>query len=99
MNAAHVASRGVPLCVTDSYRSYPEQVDVFKRKPTLAATPGRSQHGWGLALDLCGGIQTFGSDEHEWMRLNAAQFGWVHPSWARQGGSKPEAWHWEFGLR
>ena len=96
LNAAHLASVGRPLCVTDSYRSYAAQVDVFKRKPTLAATPGRSQHGWGLALDLCGGVQTFGTPAHEWMRANAGQFGWVHPPWAQPGGSRPEAWHWEY---
>jgi LAS superfamily LD-carboxypeptidase LdcB len=30
------------------------------------------------------------------MKENAGQFGWVHPAWAQQGGSKPEPWHWEF---
>ena len=96
MSQARQASTGAPLCVTDSYRSYPEQVDVFRRKPELAATPGRSQHGWGLAVDLCGGVQTFGTEAHRWMQLNAAQFGWIHPRWAQQGGSRPEAWHWEY---
>jgi LAS superfamily LD-carboxypeptidase LdcB len=74
----------------------PSQVDVFRRKPGLAATPGRSQHGWGLAVDLCGGVQTFGSEPHLWMQLNAPAFGWHHPAWAGQRGSRPEAWHWEF---
>jgi hypothetical protein len=23
-------------------------------------------------------------------------YGFFHPSWAQQGGSKPEPWHWEF---
>ncbi len=96
MNAAYVASTGGNLCVTDSYRSYAAQVDVFARKPSLAATPGRSQHGWGLAIDFCGGVQLFDAPAHAWMQANAGQFGWVHPGWARQGGSRPEAWHWEF---
>ena len=96
LSAAYAASTGGPLCVTDSYRSYAAQVDVFKRKPTLAATPGRSQHGWGLAVDLCGGVQVFGSPAHEWLRAHAGQFGWVHPRWAQRGGSKPEPWHWEY---
>jgi LAS superfamily LD-carboxypeptidase LdcB len=96
MNRARIASTGKALCVTDSYRSYPEQVDVFRRKPNLAATPGRSQHGWGLALDLGCGVQGFGSEPHRWLQLNAAQFGWIHPAWAQQGGSKPEPWHWEY---
>ncbi|MCW2678693.1 MAG: peptidase and DD-carboxypeptidase VanY/endolysin [Frankiales bacterium] len=96
LNRARIASTGQALCITDSYRSYPEQVDVFRRKPTLAATPGRSQHGWGLALDLGCGVQGFGSEPHRWMQLNAWKFGWIHPAWAQQSGSKPEAWHWEY---
>lgn len=85
-----------PLCVTDSYRDYASQIDVFRRKPTLAATPGRSQHGLGRALDLCGGIESFGTPEHRWMQANAERLGFTHPAWARAGGSRPEAWHWEW---
>ncbi len=96
MSAYHAKTRGKPLCVTDSYRSYGAQVDVYRRKPGLAAVPGTSNHGWGLAVDFCGGIQTFGSAEHMWMKANAGRFGWFHPSWAEPSGSKPEAWHWEF---
>jgi hypothetical protein len=96
MSRARQASMGVPLCVTDSYRDYSGQVDVFRRKPALAATPGRSQHGWGVAVDLGCGVQAFGSEAHRWMQLNAATFGWIHPGWAQQGGSRPEAWHWEY---
>ena len=96
LQAAYASALGTPLCVTDSYRSYSAQVDVFARKPSLAAVPGTSQHGWGLALDLCGGVQTFGSEAHEWMRANAPTYGWHHPAWAQSGGSKPEPWHWEF---
>ncbi len=66
-------------------------------KPTLAAVPGTSNHGWGTAVDLCGGIQTFGSAQHVWMRQNAPLYGWYLPSWAQQTGSKPEPWHWEYG--
>ncbi|HWH28517.1 MAG TPA: D-alanyl-D-alanine carboxypeptidase family protein [Mycobacteriales bacterium] len=96
MNAAHKAERGGPLCVTDSYRSYAAQVDVYARKPDLAAVPGSSNHGLGMALDLCGGVERFGSEAHLWMKVNAVRFGWFHPAWAQQTGSKPEAWHWEF---
>jgi len=96
LNRAKVAETGTPLCITDSYRSYLEQVDVFRRKPGLAATPGRSQHGWGMAVDLCGGVEDFSSEAHRWMQINAPQFGWNHPAWAQAGGSRPEAWHWEY---
>ncbi len=94
---AYAEEFGRPLCVTDSYRSYAEQVAVKAAKPDLAAAPGTSNHGWGTAVDLCGGIQSFGTAEHRWMQLQAPGFGWFHPSWAEPTGSKPEAWHWEFG--
>ena len=96
LSAARRAATGQPLCVTDSYRSYGAQVDVFRRKPSLAATPGRSQHGWGLAVDLCGGAERFGSEAHSWLKANAPSYGWIHPAWAGLGGSRPEAWHWEY---
>jgi LAS superfamily LD-carboxypeptidase LdcB len=97
MSAAFAQAFGHPICVTDSYRSYAEQVDVYRRKPNLAAIPGRSNHGWGLAADLGCGIQNFGSPQYRWMKANAAKFGWFHPGWAEPNGSKPEPWHWEFG--
>jgi hypothetical protein len=85
-----------PICVTDSYRDYPSQVAVRAAKPTLAAVPGTSNHGWGVALDLCDGVQVFGSPQHEWLKQHAMAYGWFHPSWAQAGGSKPEPWHWEY---
>jgi LAS superfamily LD-carboxypeptidase LdcB len=87
---------GKTLCITDSYRSYSSQVDLYGRKPSLAALPGTSNHGWGLAVDLCGGIDRFGTTQHQWMVQNAPNFGWVHPNWARQGGNREEPWHWEY---
>jgi LAS superfamily LD-carboxypeptidase LdcB len=47
-------------------------------------------------VDLCGGIDNFGSPQYTWMAENAGDFGFENPSWARQGGSKPEPWHWEY---
>ena len=96
MSKAYAETFEAPICVTDSYRSLPEQIAVKAAKPTLAATPGTSNHGWGVATDLCDGVQAFGSPQHEWLVQHAMAFGWFHPAWAQQGGSKPEAWHWEF---
>ncbi len=84
------------LCITDSYRDYGAQVSVYRRKPGLAAVPGTSNHGLGIALDLGCGAERFGSDTYLWLKANAPRFGWVHPSWAEPGGGKPEPWHWEF---
>lgn len=87
---------GRPISVTDSYRDYETQVRLKREKGRMAAAPGTSNHGWGLAVDLGGGINRFGTAEHEWMRAHAGRRGWVHPPWARASGSLPEAWHWEF---
>ncbi|MGY1813849.1 NlpC/P60 family protein [Blastococcus sp. SYSU D00820] len=97
MAAAFAATFGTPLCITDSYRSMAAQVTAFRKKPALAAVPGTSNHGWALAVDLCGGINRAGSVEWQWMAQNAWRFGFVQPDWAGPGGEKPEPWHWEFG--
>lgn len=97
LSQAYAHAFGGPICVTDSYRTYDEQVDLYRRKPNLAAHPGTSNHGWGTAADLCGGIQSFDTAQHQWMVVNAPAFGWFHPSWARQTGSRPEPWHFEYG--
>jgi D-alanyl-D-alanine carboxypeptidase len=79
----------VTIGVTDSYRSYDAQADVTQRKGLysqggLAAQPGTSQHGWGLALDL-----DLDSRAQAWMRANAARFGFVEDT-------PREPWHWAF---
>jgi hypothetical protein len=94
---AYAERWGSSLCLTDSYRTFDSQISLFGTKPGLAAVPGTSNHGWGTAVDLCGGIESFGSAPHQWMRDNAPLYGWFHPSWAQAGGSRPEPWHWEFG--
>lgn len=96
MSKAYQEASGSALCVTDSYRSYAEQVAVKLARPGLAAAPGRSQHGFGLALDLCGGVQSFADPAHLWMQRNAPLYGWFHPAWAGPSGVLPEPWHWEF---
>ena len=97
MSAAYAAAFGSPLCITDSYRSLDAQVDAHHRKPRITAVPGTSNHGWGLAVDLCGGINVFGTAQTAWMQLNAGRFGWQHPDWAQSDGQNPEPWHWEYG--
>lgn len=96
LNAAFRQRFGHAISVTDAYRDYETQVILKRRKGRMAATPGTSTHGWGLAVDLGSGINRFGTPAHTWMRENAPRFGWVHPAWARQSGSLPEAWHWEY---
>ena len=96
LSAAHTAAFGGPLCVTDSYRTFAAQVRLYGVKPALAAVPGTSNHGWGLAVDLCGGAQSFGTAEYAWLARTAPLFGWSNPPWARPGRGREEPWHWEF---
>ena len=97
LSVAYAQQFGRPICVTDSYRPYADQVRIYAASPNLAAVPGTSNHGWGTAADLCGGVESFGTATHEWLLLHAPGFGWFHPAWAEPTGSKPEAWHWEYG--
>jgi LAS superfamily LD-carboxypeptidase LdcB len=96
LRGAYQAEFGTDLVLSDSYRSYAEQVSVQARKPGLAARAGTSEHGWGLAVDLAGGVE--GADVHyAWLRENAPAYGWDNPDWALEGGSGPyEPWHWEY---
>nr|WP_242422325.1 M15 family metallopeptidase [Nocardiopsis sp. TSRI0078] len=94
LDGAYRRAFGRPMCVADSYRPYHEQVYLFQKMlPGMAATPGSSRHGLGVAVDLCGGVNRLGTPEHEWMLANAPGHGWDNPAWAR-GGFEP--WHWEF---
>ena len=95
MTQAYAQSFGGPLCINASYRPYADQVRLFRQEPGFAAVPGTSNHGWGLAVDLGCGVQTFGSPQYRWMVANAGRFGFVHPGWATQNPFEP--WHWEFG--
>ena len=96
MSAAFAAAFGSPICITDSYRTYASQVRLYGEKPTLAAVPGTSNHGWGLAVDLCGGIDHYGTAQYDWMKANAGRFGYLHPDWAEPGRGREEPWHWEY---
>lgn len=87
---AAARAEGVELRITDSYRDYDEQVDLVRRKGLysqggLAATPGTSNHGWGMAVDA----DVTDPRTLQWLKTNGPRFGWVE--------SVPrEPWHWEF---
>lgn len=95
LNAAYKRRFGREMCVTDAYRSLSEQHRIYAERPGFAAVPGTSNHGKGQAVDLCGGVQSSGSIQFNWMEANAGKYGWVHPAWAYSNPFEP--WHWEFG--
>jgi len=50
----------------------------------LAATPGTSNHGWGIAVDIPNAW------EQEWMREHGAKYGW------QKTEAFSEPWHWTY---
>lgn len=97
LNQDFRAQFGRDICITGGYRTFASQQSLKARKGALAATPGRSQHGWGLAADLCGAESRSGTTEWQWMDQNGPIYGWENPAWARPGGAGAyEPWHWEF---
>ncbi|MDM7832463.1 D-alanyl-D-alanine carboxypeptidase family protein [Cellulomonas edaphi] len=94
-NAAYVARFGADMCLVSGYRTLAQQRSVKASRGSFAATPGKSNHGWGLAVDFCGTLTS--GERWDWLNENAKAFGWENPSWARPGGSGPyERWHWEY---
>ncbi|MFI7597564.1 D-alanyl-D-alanine carboxypeptidase family protein [Actinoplanes sp. NPDC049681] len=86
---ADAKAQGVTIGITDSYRPYSEQVDLAHRKGLysqggLAAKPGTSEHGWGMATDL-----DLNSKAQTWMRANADKYGFVE-------NVPREPWHWAY---
>ncbi len=96
LNLGFRASFGRDICLTDSYRSLSEQRRLAYLKPGLAASPGTSNHGWGLAIDLCTS-ENRSQSVMAWLADNGPVYGWDNPAWARPGGSGAyEPWHWEY---
>lgn len=71
-----------------SYRTYDEQVYLYDlylhHGGSLAAIPGTSNHGWGIAIDCPNAW------EQAWLRDHGAKFGW------RKTEAFSEPWHWNF---
>ncbi|MBO1750986.1 M15 family metallopeptidase [Actinotalea sp. BY-33] len=97
LNEAYRATFGENMAIDLSYRSYADQVAIREHYGTIAALPGTSNHGWGTAFDLWEWeAHGFGSARYTWLVENAPAYGWVAPGWARQNGSNPEYWHFEY---
>lgn len=92
LNEEFKAEFGTSICIADTYRSISEQYATKASRGYLAATPGTSMHGLGLAVDLC---RSHASGVYfRWLSTNAAAYGFWNPDWAKT--SKYEPWHWEY---
>lgn len=87
-----------------TYRTQDDQRIVLATIFTapVVSAPGRSPHGWGLAIDFLenepGGPNTygFGSARHEWLRNNSHKFGWVQLEHHSATGRWKEYWHFDY---
>jgi peptidoglycan hydrolase-like protein with peptidoglycan-binding domain len=86
------AAAGIDLTCTDSYRTLAQQVTLKQIKPDWSATPGRSVHGWGFAVDVAVGSppKAFGASVLKWLTDNGPPNGWF------MGRPKDEPWHWVY---
>jgi hypothetical protein len=105
LNAQYEADHaGASLGVSDAYRSYANQEAeksawCLRGDCAAAATPGTSNHGLALAVDLdgFGNLGDFSSPNYAWMKTHASAFGFLHPPFMDAGGTDPlEPWHWEY---
>ena len=90
---------GIQLTIGNTYRDYDTQAGLYKAHvegshPAPVASPGSSNHGWGLAVD----VASVGDREFQWLLNNAGRFGYTNP-WVEGKGDRDsvEPWHWEYG--
>ncbi|GEK22482.1 M15 family metallopeptidase [Cellulomonas xylanilytica] len=98
LNDAFRGQFGHDLDLDLTYRDYDTQVAMREALGSVAAKPGTSSHGTGLALDVPELPCEYGWDtpQRDWLVSNGPAYGWVSPSWAGKNGSNPEYWHFEF---
>ena len=103
LNNSQIAGREIKLKAS-GYRTYQTQLELKQTKPSLAAKPGTSKHGWGMAIDIENidwqGKKGFESEYFLWMLENSSKYNWYHPYWAslQSRNGKKEPWHFEYKL-
>lgn len=70
-------------------RKYQGKTWWLKRGKSPSATPGKSNHGWGLSQDLEVPAKTY-----RWLCANAPRFGFYME--APRSSPNFEAWHWVY---
>lgn len=105
------ANKGRYLVPSACFRSIEAQKKAYadmQRGGNLAAPPGRSNHGWGTAIDFRTSssptgfetsITSFSSPDYLWLKNNAYKYGWINPKKMQPGqcsGNGCEAWHFQY---
>lgn len=95
-------SNNIKLKVNSAYRSYDEQIKVFKNSiKGIATHPGTSEHQLGLAIDFsCKDVEFFkDSNCYKWMQKNSTKFGFFQRYTKKQEKYtkiKEEQWHYRY---
>jgi D-alanyl-D-alanine dipeptidase len=88
-------------------RTYEGKTWYLKKGKSPSGTPGTSNHGFGLAIDLAidakGKIASIGGTKaYDWMCENAPNYGFYLQGAPTRSDGKPnpeyEAWHWQYCL-
>lgn len=89
------SSMGYTLVVSDAFRTHQQQIDAKRRKPKLAATPGKSPHEYGAGID----IALYDKNGKQVNIANLPEFSNYAKSlgltWGNDWNSKKEPWHFE----
>lgn len=110
-----VEANGHAITISSVYRDYEGQeyqkdLAIKAEDPGRAATPGYSNHGYGLAVDIhelnkaAGGhtnaaINKKVRDTHPlylFLNEHAAKYNFYNPDTLKDGIKSDEAWHWEY---
>lgn len=107
LNNAFKKEFGKNLDIDLAYRTLDTQKFYYSELgPYIAAKPGTSNHGWGLAIDLPESYNySFNGKYYKWLKVNSKKYNWVHrknlEQYRANGTKNPyaEAWHFEYSGR
>lgn len=104
LNAAFKKKFGKNLDIDLAYRTYDTQKYYYSELgPYIAAKPGTSNHGWGLAIDVPESRDySFSGKYYKWLKTNSHKYNWVHrknlEEFRANETKNPyaEPWHFEY---
>lgn len=104
LNTAFKKKFGKNIDVDLAYRTLDTQKYYYKELGAyIAAKPGTSNHGWGLAIDVPEShAYSFRGKYYKWLKSNSKKYNWLHrknlEEFRADGSRNPyaEAWHFEY---
>ena len=100
-NLVNGKPKPIKFKINACYRTFEDQQRVKDQYGSNAATPGTSNHGFGLAVDFSYGAGTKvspGTIHYEWLVKNAAAYGFKRLPYNPNKPESWESWHWEFQI-